>query len=75
MVSISLASEEFGEFYSYSALKISSILDRWPVKLNIPVPKIEFLQMGPETQNEDFLENCSNDFDSVQQFMKTTFLS
>jgi hypothetical protein len=32
---------------------------------NILVPKIEALQMGPETENGDFLENSSNTFDYI----------
>jgi hypothetical protein len=34
--------------------------------MNVPPPKIQALQMSPEKQNGDFLENCSNDFDQVQ---------
>jgi hypothetical protein len=31
--------------------------------MNIPVPKIEALQMEPKALNDNFLENRSNDFD------------
>jgi hypothetical protein len=31
--------------------------------MNIPAPKIGTLQMGPKTQNGEFLKNGSNDFD------------
>jgi hypothetical protein len=33
--------------------------------MNITAPKIRALQMGPKTQNGDFLENGFNDFDLI----------
>jgi hypothetical protein len=33
--------------------------------VNIPGPETRALQMGPKIQNEDFLENRSDDFDSI----------
>jgi hypothetical protein len=43
--------------------KSCSIIGRCPVNLNIRARKIGALQMGPKTQNGDFLENDSDDFD------------
>jgi hypothetical protein len=40
-------------------------VDRCPVNLNILTPKLEDLEMDPDTQNDDFLENNSNSFDQI----------
>jgi hypothetical protein len=51
------------EFYSYLEFKSLPTLGRCSVNLNSPAPKIEILEIGPKTQNGDFLENGSDDFD------------
>jgi hypothetical protein len=58
----SLAPEQLDGFYSYSVFSSSSI-GRCPMNVTIPAPKLGALQMGFKTQNGDFLENYSNDFD------------
>jgi hypothetical protein len=53
-----LAAEELDVFCS-----CLFILGRCTVNLNILPPKIEALQMGPQAQTGNFLENGYNDFD------------
>jgi hypothetical protein len=33
------------------------------VNVNIPTPKVRAFQMGPTTQNNDFLAECPDGFD------------
>lgn len=51
------------EFYSYSVFKSLSTTDRCTGDMNIPAQKISAFQMGHKTQNGDFREVGSNDFD------------
>jgi hypothetical protein len=50
-------------FYLYSVFAILRvcILSQYLVNMNILVPKTVTLQMGPKTQNDNFIEN--NDLD------------
>jgi hypothetical protein len=65
-VCLSLSPVRLDGFYSYSVLKNLSIIDRYPVAMNIVAPKIWALQIGPEVHNVDFLENGSNSFIKFQ---------
>jgi hypothetical protein len=58
-----LAPQRLDGFYSYLELKSLSTVGRCSVNLNSPAPKLETLERGPKTQNGNFLENGSNDFD------------
>jgi hypothetical protein len=50
-------------FCSYSSWKSLYVLHRCPIDLKIPAAKIYTIQMGFKTQNDDFLENSSNEYD------------
>jgi hypothetical protein len=51
------------DFVFISVLRSLSIRGWCPLNMNILMPKIPALQVGPEKQNGQFLGNGSNDFD------------
>jgi hypothetical protein len=53
------------EFCSYAVFKSSLFLDRCLVNMTVLAPKIECLQISPKSQNGNFLENGSYDYDRI----------
>lgn len=62
-VCASLVHEQFRGLYSYSVFNSSSILGQCAVNTNTPATKTGAFQMGPKTQNDNYLKNISNDSD------------
>jgi argininosuccinate synthase len=52
----SLALEWLEEPYSHATFTNISFIGQCPVNMNIAVSKIVVLQVGPKTQNDNFLE-------------------
>jgi hypothetical protein len=57
-----MAPEWLDRFCSYSVFKSLFFMGQCPMNLNIPMPKLRALKMGPKTQNVDFLENSCNSY-------------
>jgi hypothetical protein len=59
----SLIPERLDGVYSCPAFKSLFVIAYYPVNLKVPSPKLWDLQMGPNTQNGEFLEKGFSDFD------------
>jgi hypothetical protein len=53
------------QFYLYTILMSLSFIGGCMVNMNILVEKIGALHICPKNQNSDFLQDSSNDFDSI----------
>jgi hypothetical protein len=61
--------------FLYSAIKGLSTVGRCPMNRNILAQKYGALHRGSQTQNCDFLENRSNDFDWMSVFLENAPLN
>jgi hypothetical protein len=64
-VCVSQEPERLDGYYSNLVSESSSVVDLFPVNLNIASPKLGVHQMGCKTLIGDFLENGFNDFDYI----------
>jgi hypothetical protein len=55
--------KRFDGFYSYSVFQSLSTINRCLENMNLPAQELSTFQMGRKTQNGDFREIGSNDFD------------
>jgi hypothetical protein len=70
-----LAPERLDKSYLYSVFKSFSVIGQCPVNMNILVPKIESLQMGPRNKMATFSKKAPNISNQFQELMQTVTLN